>query len=405
MDPSLESIDLADVELFAHGTPHDVFRHLRRHHPIHWNEEADGTGFWALTRHADVLAVSSDSETFSSERRGIMIYDESFETSGRARTMLEIDPPRHTRLRALVSRGMTPRRVLDLEPFARRCFAGVLDRALEKGRCDFVEDVASQLPLRIITEMMGVPEDDRPRLGELAHRIQGFDDPELGGDDGNRENVEAILEMGSYALELGRARSREPRDDVATKILQAEIEGYTMDADAFASFFMLLITAGIETTKAAISGGMLAFTEHPDQWARLRREPGGLPVAIEEVIRWTTPIHHFRRTATRDTEIGGQAIRQEDRVVVWYSSANRDEAVFDAPDTFDIARRPNEHLAFGFGRHFCLGAGLARLEMRVVFEELLRRGVEVQCAGAADYMRSNFTHSLKRMPVELRIDG
>ena len=402
MDQPLERIDLSDVELFADGPPHEAIRHLRRHDPVHWNEGPDGTGFWALTRHADVLAVSSDTETYSSERHGLMIYDESFETSGRDRTMLEMDAPRHTRLRALVSRGMTPRRILDLEPFARRCFAGVLDRALEQGRCDFVEDVASQLPLQVITEMMGVPEGDRPRLGELAHRIQGFDDPELGGDEDDRENAEAIREMGAYALELGKARRKNPRDDIATRILQAEIEGYTMDADAFAAFFMLLITAGIETTKAAISGGMLAFTEHPEQWAQLVRDPARLSNAIEEIIRWTTPIHHFRRTATKDTEIGGQTIREEDRVVVWYSSANRDEAVFPAPDTFDITRQPNEHLAFGFGRHFCLGASLARLEMRMVFDALLARKVEVQLAGPVDYMRSNFTNSLKRMPVLLR---
>ncbi len=404
MEPARDAIDLGDLRLFAQGTPHALFRELRRHDPVYWNPEPGGGGFWAITRHADVLAVSTDSETFSSERHGIMIYDESFDTSGRERTMLEMDAPRHTRLRALVSRGMTPRSILELESFARRCFGGVLDRALEKGRCDFVEDVASQLPLQIITEMMGIPERDRPHLGELAHRIQGFDDPELGGSEDDRENTEAILEMGSYALALGRERRQRPRDDIATKILEAEVEGYSMDDAAFAAFFMLLITAGIETTKAAISGGMLALTEHPEQWATLAADPGALPTAIEEIIRWTTPIHHFRRTATRDTEIGGQAIRKEDRVVVWYSSANRDEAVFGDPDRFDVRRQPNEHVAFGFGRHFCLGANLARLEMKVVFEELLARGVEVERRGEVDYMLSSFTNSLKRMPVELRAE-
>jgi len=400
-----EKIDLSDVRLFARGTPHEIFRRLRRDQPVYWNETSDGSGrsgFWAVTRYADVLAVSTDSETFSSEQHGIMIYDESFETSGRECTMLEMDAPRHTRLRALVSRGMTPRRILELEEFARGCFADILERALAKGRCDFVSDVASQLPLQIISEMMGIPSGDRPHLGRLAHRVQGFDDPELGGAEEDSENRDAILEMSSYASDLAGERRRQPQDDIATKILQAEIEGYAMDDAAFAAFFLLLVTAGIETTKSAISGGMLALLEHPEQWAALKADRARLPSAIEEIIRWTTPIHYFRRTATRETRIGGQEIRREDPVVVWYSSANRDEAVFEDPFRFDIAREANDHLAFGFGRHFCLGASLARLEMRVAFEALIERGVEVEPRGDVDYMLSNFTNSLKRMPVELR---
>ncbi len=400
MDELPAKIDLGDISLFARGTPHGVFRHLRRESPIYWNEQPDGTGFWALTRYADVLAVSRDSEAFSSERRGIMIFDESFETSGRERMMMEMDPPRHTRLRALISRGMTPRRVLGLEEFAHRCFAGVLDRSLESAQCDFVADVAALLPLQIITEMMGVPEADRPHLGLLAHRVQGFDDPEFGGGEG--ENTQAIQEMSSYALELARDRRRQPQDDIATAILQADLDGESISDAAFASFFMLLITAGIETTKSAISGGMLALMNHPDQCSSLRKEPDGLAGAIEEMIRWTTPIHHFRRTATRDTQVAGQRIREGDKVVVWYSSANRDESVFEEPFRFDITRVPNEHLGFGFGRHFCLGANLARLEMRVAFEAVLERGVQIESRGDLDYLLSNFTNSLKRMPVEMR---
>ena len=401
MNATPEKIDLSDLGLFADGTPHEVFRRLRQESPIFWNEQSDGSGFWAVTRHADVMQVSRDSETFSNERHGIMIYDESFETSGRERTMLEMDAPRHTRLRALISRGMKPRKILELEEFARRRFAEELDRCLELGECDFVVDVASTLPVQVISEMMGVPESDRRHLGLLANRIQGFDDPELGGGGGG-ENSDAIEEMSSYALELASNRRRKPRDDIATAILQADIEGYAMDDAAFAAFFLLLITAGIETTKSSISGGMLALTEHPEQWARLRKDPSAMTAAIEEMIRWTTPIHHFRRTATRDTTIAGQPIREHDRVVVWYSSANRDELVFEEPFRFDIARTPNDHLAFGFGSHYCLGANLARLEMRIVFEALVERGIEVDRRGKVDYMLSSFTNSLKRMPVQLR---
>jgi cholest-4-en-3-one 26-monooxygenase len=403
MDPALDPVDLGDPRLFVRGAPHALFSRLRRECPVYWNERPDGTGFWAVTRYEDVLAVSRDVETFSSERRGIMIFDQSYETDGRARMMMEMDPPRHTRLRSLVNRGLTPRRVLDLEAFARRRFSEALDRALVMVRCDFVEDVASRLPLQVIAEMMGVPEDDRTELARLAHRVQGFDDPELGGGAGG-ENTAAITEMSAYALDLARARRRAPRDDLSTAILEAEVDGQAMDDPAFASFFMLLITAGTETTKAAITGGMRALLEHPEQWAALRKDPALLTTAIEEMIRWTTPIHHFRRTATRDTRIRGQRIREDDKVVIWYSSANRDEAVFQDPFRFDVTRSPNDHLAFGFGRHFCLGANLARLEIRVVFETLISHGVVVESDGEVDHLVSVFTNALKRMPVEMRAE-
>jgi cytochrome P450 len=396
-----EKIDLSDVSLYADGAPHEALRQLRGEQPIYWNEQPDGSGFWAIMRHADVLAVSRDSDVFSNERHGIMMYDESFETSGRERTMLEMDAPRHTRLRALVSRGMKPRKVLELEDFARRDFSARIDQNLESGDCDFVSDVAGQLPVQVICEMMGVPDGDRAHLGRLAYRIQGFDDPELGGGSGG-ENSDAIQEMSLYALDLAASRRRAPKPDIATDILNAKIEGYAMDDAAFAAFFLLLITAGIETTKASIAGGMLALTGHPDQWTELCKAPQFLPTAIEEMLRWTTPIHHFRRTAVRDTEIAGQSICEGDRVVVWYSSANRDEAVFEKPFSFDITRNPNDHLAFGFGSHYCLGANLARLEMRIVFEELIARGVEINLRGRVDYMLSSFTNSLKRMPVSMR---
>lgn len=400
MSNACESIDLSDADLFAQGAPHALFARLRRERPVHWNAEADGDGFWAILRYADVLAVSRDAETFSSGRRGIMIFDESFETSGRARTMMEMDPGPHARLRALVNRGMTPRRILALEDYARRRFESVLDAALEARRCDFVEDVAGRLPLEIITEMMGVPQADRPALASLANRVMGFEDPDFGG--GTGENTAAITEMAAYAIDLARARRRAPKGDIASAILQAEIEGEVLDDQAFASFFMLLITAGIETTKSAISGGALALVERPEQWEALRKSRHALPGALEEIIRFTTPIHYFRRTATRPSEISGQAIREGDKVVIWYSSANRDEAVFDDPDRFNIARDPNDHLSFGFGRHYCLGANLARLEMRVVFETLLSRNVLIERCGDVTHLRSTFTNSLKRMPVELR---
>jgi len=397
----MDTVDLSDLALFANGAPHEIFRQLRREVPVYANPAAAGPPFWAVTRHADVVAVSRDSDSYSSERAGIMIFDESFESSGRERMMIELDPPRHTRFRALVNQGFTPRNISRLRSFVTRRFDEVLDVALDKGCCDFVGDVAAQLPLQVIAELVGVPDADRPQLGALAHRIQGFDDPEMGGGTGG-ENSAAIAEMADYALRLARDRLTNPQDDIATTLLHAEIDGERLDAPAFAAFFILLITAGIETTMSALSGAMLAFVEHPEQWQRLADDPTALPGAREEVLRWTSPIYHFRRTALRETELAGVVISEGDRVVVWYSSANRDESVFPAADRFDIGRDASEHLAFGHGRHFCLGAGLARLELDVGIGRLLERGVRCELRGEPEYLRSNFTSSLKRLPVELR---
>ena len=396
-----DHIDLTDLDHFAKGAPHALFARLRRERPVHWNPERDGTGFWSVTRHADVFRVSRDSTTFSSIEKGIMIFEPPAEEA-RPALMIEMDPPRHTRYRGLVNRGFTPRRVAELEGFAQKLVAGIVGRALEKGRCDFVRDVAAELPLQIILELMGVDPSERPALFDLANRIIGFDDPEY-GETGGGQNFEAQAEMAQFARRLAQEKASKPGDDLATELLNVEIDGEKLSAQDFDLFFLLLVTAGSETTRSAIAGGMCAFNEHPQQWEQLRENRDLLASAAEEVLRWTAPIHHFRRTATRDTELCGQAIRSGDKVVVWYPSANRDERVFSEPECFDVARDPNPQLSFGFGRHFCLGANLARLELRVMFDALLDRDVVLETRGEVEWMRSNFAQSIKRMPVELSV--
>jgi cytochrome P450 len=396
----MPSIDLRDLDLFAKGAPYEVFARLRRDAPVHWNQEDDGPGFWNLTRHADVVAVNQDSVGFSSAERGIMIFDPD-SANPRAPMMIEMDPPLHTRYRGLVNRAFTPRRVAALAGFATKLVESIIEDALTKRNCDFVRDVAAKLPLQIILEMMGVDPAQRSPFFDLANRVIGFSDPEFGEPE-EGENVAAQAEMAVFARRLAEEKTLRPADDLASELLAVEIDGEKLTPNEFDLFFMLLITAGSETTRSAISRGVLAFHQFPDQWQRLLDDRSLLPSAIEEILRYAAPIHHFRRTATSDIEIRGTRIRAGDKVVVWYTSANRDEDVFEVPDAFDVARSPNEHVSFGFGRHFCLGASLARLELRVMLEAFLARDVVAEPAGAVEYMRSNFAHSIKRMPVNLR---
>jgi cholest-4-en-3-one 26-monooxygenase len=287
-----------------------------------------------------------------------------------------------------------------LDGFMRERVNDILDRALAKSTCDFVEEVAAELPLQVIVELMGVPREDRRRIFDLANAVIGFDDPEFGGDGG--APLEALAEMYVYAQQLAAEKLADPRDDIVSALLRADVDGEQLTEQEFNLFFVLLAVAGSETTRSAIAGGVLAFDEHPAQWERLRKDRGLLPTAVEEVLRWTTPLQYFRRTATREAEVGGKVIRAGDKVVLWYVSANRDEAVFDQPYRFDVGRTPNEHLAFGHGRHFCLGANLARRELAIMFDALLERDVKIERLGPVDWMRSNFASSIKRMPVRLR---
>jgi len=396
---SLASVDILDPDIYIRGVPHDTFRLLRREAPVYWHPEPGGGGFWAVTKYDDVVTVSMDPATFSSALRGSLIEDPPEDALPVMRSLLiNQDPPRHTKYRRLVSKGFTPAMVRRLEPHIRELTGRIIDRVAPLGQCDFVTDVAAELPLQVIVELMGVPLEDRHRVFDWSNRMLGNADPEYSGS--IEEARRASLELYAYANELASKRKRDPQDDLVSVLMRADLDGEALTEAEFDAFFMLLAVAGNETTRNAIAGGMLALIQHPEQRARLLADPSLLPLAVEEMLRWVSPVIHFRRTATRDTELRGQRIRQGDKVVIFYASANRDEDYFPDGDVFDVGRTPNEHVAFGpGGPHFCLGANLARLEMRIMFEELLRRLPDMELAGPVQRLRSNFINGIKHMPV------
>ena len=394
----LADIDVCDFDTFVKAVPHDMFALLRAEAPVFRHAEANGgPGFWVVTKYADLVTVSKNHQTFCSSR-GTNINDlPPQELSQVQLLMLNMDPPAHSKFRRLVSQGFTPRMVNRLEPHIRDLARGIVDAVAAKGECDFVTDVAAELPLQVIVEFLGVPLADRHKVFEWSNRLIGFDDPEFQTslDDGKL----AAAEMYMYANQLAEARKDQPRDDLVSVLMRGEIDGERLTEQEFDSFFLLLAVAGNETTRNLISGGMLALIEHREQYERLLDNPNLVPLAVEEMLRWVSPVMYFRRTATRDTELRGQAIPKGDKVVMFYPSANRDEEVFPRADQFDVGRTPNEHVAFGIGEHFCLGANLARLEIRIMFEELLRRLPDIALAGPVSRLRSNFINGIKRMPV------
>ncbi|WP_084959399.1 cytochrome P450 [Thermoactinospora rubra] len=391
-------IDLVDQDRYAtHGPPHEQFAWLRANAPVYWHEGEPG--FWAVTRHADVVYVSRHSDLFSSSRRLALFWELPEEERAVQRLMmLNQDPPEHTRRRALVNRGFTPRTIGALEQHIREICDDLLDQC--SGEVDFVTQIAAPLPLYVICELLGAPVEDRDKLFAWSNRMIGSQDPDYAStpEDGH----EAAMEVYAYAEHLAAQRQAAPRDDIVTKLLQPGEDGETLTDNEFELFVLLLMVAGNETTRNAASGGMLALFEHPDQWKRLVDDPSLAGTASEEIVRWVSPVNLFRRTATADVELGGQLIREDDKVVVFYSSANRDAAVFGDPDVFDIGRDPNPHIGFGGGgAHFCLGNHLAKLELRVLFEQLARRFPRMRQAGEARRLRSLFINGIKELPVRV----
>ena len=303
----------------------------------------------------------------------------------------------HGKHRRLVSGAFAPKIMRALEPRIRDLTRRILDAVAPKGACNFVTEVASELPVQVICELIGIPAEDRGKIVTWSNALVGMDDPEYA--DSAADGPIAAMQVYAYASELATARRGAPRDDVASLLLAAEVDGERLSEAAFNAFMLVLAVAGNETTRNAISGGLLALFEHPAERARLQADAALFPTAVEEILRWVTPVMHFRRTATRDVELGGQRIREGDKVVMWYVSANRDDAVFPDPDRFDVGRTPNEHLTFGLGQHFCLGASLARLEIQILFEELLRRLPDIAPAGPAVRMRGNHFAGIKHLPV------
>src|SRR5262245_1889347 len=396
----LHDIDLADPDTFVAGWPHEAFALLRREAPVYWHPGGGKAGgFWVVSKYRDVMAVQLDSRTFSSARGGTILREFSDEELEQNRAiMLNMDAPRHTRFRRLVNMGFSPKVVNRMALHIRDIARNIVDAVAARGECDFVTDIAAELPLRVIVEMVGVPTEDRQMIFRWSNQMIGFDDPEYGSQEVSRATS---LQMFMYANQLAEERKKRPHDDadLVSVLMAAEVDGEKLSEVEFDSFFLLLTVAGNETTRNLISGGMLALLEHPEERYRLLRDPALLPTAVEEMLRWVSPVMYFRRTATRDAEIRGQKIREGDKVTLWYGSANRDEDVFPHADRFDVGRTPNEHLAFGLGHHFCLGASLARLEIQIMFEELLRRLPDLELDGRVERLRSNFINGIKHMPV------
>jgi cholest-4-en-3-one 26-monooxygenase len=392
-------IDLCNPDTYLAGVPHDAFRQLRKEQPVYFQKEPGGTGYWAITKYDDVVEVSKDPGRFSSWRGGTNIEDYPPEDLSAIQLMLvNMDPPEHAKFRRLVRQGFTPKMVTRMEPRIRAQAKRIVDAIADKGECDFVRTIAAELPLLVLADLLGIPEEDRGMVFDWSNKLIGFQDPEF--QHSIEDAREAAMQVWGYANTMAELRKDKPGgEDLVSVLVHGEIDGEKLTEMEIDSFFLVLAVAGNETTRNLISGGLLALLEHPDQMARLTADPSLIPSAVEEMLRWVTPVIYFRRTATCDTEIRGVKIKENDKVVMYYSSANRDEDVFPHASTFDVSRTPNDHLSFGYGEHFCLGANLARLEIRIMFEELLRRLPDIRLGGEVRRLRSNFINGFKEIPV------
>ena len=404
-EPYAHLVDPSYYEL--HGPPHESFRELRARSPIHFVEREDGENFWAITRHADVTEISSQPETFRNQRVAIRESDADQDVEVLQRSVISLDPPEHAQYRKLVSRRMTPRRVAQFHDAIEKIAIQTLQdlEIHEDAGCDFVDVVAAPLPIAVIAYLLGVPGDDWRQLYRWTNEMVGSQDPEnrKPGENSTDVLLRATAELHGYFESLRRERLEQPQDDLLSVLAHATLDGEPLPVGEVLAFYQILLAAGNETTRNATSGGLLAFIEHPEQLARLQADPSLLPSAVEEVLRWTAPVTHFARTASRDAEISGQRFRAGDRVAMFYPSANRDEEVFEDPQEFRIDRRPNPHLTFGVGEHYCLGAHIARLELNVIFRHLIPRLAEVELAGPVDRLRSNILAGVKRLPIRYRL--
>ncbi|WP_007026344.1 cytochrome P450 [Saccharomonospora iraqiensis] len=395
--------DFTDPDLYAERLPLEELALLRRTAPVWWNPQPynvagfQDEGYWVVTRHEDVKTISKDAQTFSSAANSAIIrFDETMDEEGmdaNRLVLLNMDAPQHTKLRRIVSKGFTPRAIGRLEDALRSRARNIVRTAREKGSGDFVADVACELPLQAIAELLGIPQEDRGKIFEWSNQMIGYDDPEY-----DVEPITASAELVGYATAMAEQRRQCPMNDIVTTLIEADVDGEGLTSDEFGFFVILLSVAGNETTRNAITHGMKAFLDHPDQWDLYKRERP--KTAADEIVRWSTPVVAFQRTATTDTELGGQHIRAGERVGMFYSSANFDPEVFDSPETFDIMRDPNPHVGFGgTGAHYCIGANLARLEMDLMFNAIADEMPNIREVGEPDRLRSGWLNGIKHYQV------
>jgi cholest-4-en-3-one 26-monooxygenase len=400
---SFDDVDLMEAGQFADGPPHELFKRMRDEAPVRWNRSGPLTGaphvegFWSVTRDEDVAAISRDPATFSSYEAGIFLNPDQVNPLDVNRNLLLFkDPPDHTKYRLILQKSFVPHTVRTFEDQVRARITRVIDAVIEAGRCDFVQDVAVPVPLGVLCDLMGLPDEDIPQLKRWTDEIEAAQQ--------STESAAALAtlgEMSAYLMEKIETQVQAGGDSLVIKLREAEVDGERLTDVEILVFFALLVFAGNDTTRNTASGGMLALLEHPEQWRALCEDPELIPNAIEEILRYTSVVNYFARTATSDTELAGEKIAKGDKVVMWYASASRDERVNPEPERFDVKREEITHRAFGGGgRHFCLGAGLARLELRILFEELTRRLPDIRLAGPAERLRSSWANSLTAMPVE-----
>jgi cholest-4-en-3-one 26-monooxygenase len=406
-EPSIPpGFDFTDPELYAQRVPTAELAELRRAAPVWWNQQPHGSsgfpddGYWVVTRHRDIMEISRSGELFGSWENGVLIRQRRQVTPEslalQRLILLNIDPPEHTQLRGVLSRGFTPRAISRLRDALAARAERIVRAALDAGTGDFVTDVACELPLQAIAELLGVPQQDRGRIFAWSNALIGYDDPEFA-----EQTLAAAAELLGYAMRLAEDRRGCPRDDIVSALVHAQIDGGRLSDDEFGYFMILLAVAGNETTRNAIAHGMLAFFEHPEQWELYRA--GRPQTAADEIIRWATPVTVFQRTARADTVLGGQQIRAGERLGLFYRSANFDEEVFDAPESFDVLRDPNPHLSFGgTGPHYCLGASLARLEVDLIFNAIADGMPRIRLAGDPQRLRSGYVNGIKHLPVSYR---
>ena len=406
----IEDFNIVHPDHYAdRGYPHEIWTRLRREDPVHWWDRTEGVPFWAITKHADITQISKMPEQFVSGHRLVIDHlTAEMDDGGFPPTLIQLDPPKHGIYRQFVSRRFTPRKLKKIDREIEQIGKEIVDALVkdtDRGECDFVQEVSAPLPIAVIAWLLGVPREDWRLLFDWTNRTLGAGDPEFAEEGKTAREVAqaAMIELFSYFTKLVEEKKKNPADDLITLFTQIEIDGKKLPPMDVLAWCFIIVVAGNETTRNGTTGGMLAFIEHQDQLRKLQADPSLLDSAVEEVVRWTTPIIHFARTATVDYELRGKQIKAGETLGLFYASANRDEDVFEDPFTFRIDRNPNRHLGYGVGEHFCLGAHLARLELKVAYKHLLPRIESIELAGPVDRLHSALVGGVKHLPIRYKI--